>query len=65
MVSASMMDTSQTGETFQGVLGYARRFRPKLLICENVPGLLKRSRSCDAQIHSVRAAVEELGYLFA
>jgi len=32
-----------TGETFEGVLGYARRFRPKLLICENVSGLLKRA----------------------
>ncbi|MFM7990255.1 MAG: DNA cytosine methyltransferase, partial [Candidatus Fonsibacter sp.] len=57
--------TGQTGETFHCVFGYARRFRPKLAICENVSGLLKRNRGCDAQIHSARAACEELGYLFA
>ena len=57
--------TGQTGETFQGVLGYARRFRPKLVICENVAGLLKRNRGRNPQIHSVRAAFEKLGYSFA
>ena len=55
----------QTGETFEGVLGYVRRFRPKLVICENVSGLLKRSLGCDAQIHQVRKAFEEEGYVFA
>ena len=55
----------QTGETFEGVLGYVRGFRPKLVICENVSGLLKRSLGCDAQIHQVRKAFEEEGYVFA
>ena len=57
--------TSQTGATFQGVLGYTRRFKPKLVICENVSGLLKRARGCDAQIHVVRKCFEQLGYTFA
>ena len=55
----------QTGESFQGVLGYARRFRPKLVICENVAGLLKRNRGRNPQIHSVRAAFEKLAYSLA
>jgi hypothetical protein len=44
---------------------YTRRFRPKLVICENVAGLLKRNRGCEPQIHSVRMAFEGLGYSFA
>ncbi len=28
-------------------------------------GLLKRNRGCEPQIHSVRVAIEELGYAFA
>ena len=47
--------TGQTGETFQGVLEYARRFCPKLVICENVAGLPNRNRGRNPQIHSVRA----------
>ena len=39
----------QTGENFEGVLGYVRRFRPKLFICEHVSGLLKRALGCGAQ----------------
>ena len=57
--------TGQTGETFQGVLGYTRRFKPKLVICENVAGLLKRTCGCDAQIHLARKCFEQLGYAFA
>ena len=41
---------------------YTRRFRPKLVMCENVAGLLKRNRGCEPQIHSVRMAFEGLGY---
>ena len=55
----------KTGETFHCVLEYTRRFRPKLVICENVAGLLKRSRGCEPQIQSVRMVVEELGYSLA
>ena len=57
--------TGQTGETFQGALGYTRRFKPKLVICENVSGLLKRTRGCDAQIHVARKCFEQFGYAFA
>ena len=42
-----------------------RRFRPKLVICENVPGLVKRNRDCEPQIHSVRMAFVRLGWPFA
>jgi len=54
-----------TGETFEGVLGYVRRFRPKRVICENVSGLLKRAQGCDAQVHQVSKAFEKVGYAFA
>ena len=37
------MLVARQGKTFEGVLGYVRRFRPKLIICENVSGLLKRA----------------------
>ena len=57
--------SAQTGETFQGALGYTRRFRPKVAICDNVSGLLKRTYGCDAQIHLVREAFDEMGYQFA
>ena len=50
---------------FHDVLEYTRRFRPKLVICENVAGLLKRNRGCEPQIHAVRMAFDELGYSFA
>ena len=52
--------TGQTGKTFQGALGYTRRFKPKLVICETVSGLLKRTRGRDAQIYLVRRGFEEL-----
>ena len=57
--------SGQTGETFKGVQDYVRRFRPKLVICENVCGLLKRNRGRDPQIWRVRSAFQELGYAFA
>ena len=46
--------TGKTGETFHAVLEYTRRFRLKLVICENVAGVLKTNRGCEPQIHSVR-----------
>ena len=57
--------SGQTGETFHGVLGYMTRFRRKLVICENVSGLLKRTYGRKEQIHLVRGAFEALGYEFA
>ena len=38
---------------------------PELVICENVSGLLKRTRGRDAQIHLVCKCFEQLGYTFA
>eukprot|EP00974_Lingulodinium_polyedra_P126317 11197841-Lingulodinium_polyedra.AAC.1 len=46
----------QTGETFEGVRQYVEKVRPKLVICENVPGLLKRTRGEAAQIHVARGS---------
>ena len=40
------------------------RFRPKLVICENVTGLLKRFLGAEPQIHAVRAEFAKLGYSF-
>ena len=65
MASALPMLVARHGETFEGVLGYARRFRPKLVICENVSGLLKRAQGCDAQVHQASKAFEKVGYAFA
>ena len=47
------------------MLGYTRRCKPKLVICENVSGLLKRTRGCDAHIHVARKCFEQLEYAFA
>ena len=44
---------------FNGVVEYTRRFRPKLVICENVAGLLKRNSGCEPHINSVRMAFGE------
>ena len=56
--------TGLTGRTFDGVRRYVERFRPKLVICENVMGLLKRFRGGEPQIHAVRAVFAKLGYSF-
>ena len=55
--------SGQTGETFSGVLGYVRRNRPHIVICENVAGLLKRNRGRDPHIYQVRRDFQELGYV--
>ena len=65
MVCASMSALARQVRLFHGVVEYTRRFRPKLVICENVTGLLKRNRGCEPQIQSVRMVFEELGYSFA
>ena len=56
--------TGLTGRTFDGVRRYVERFRPKLVICENVTGLLKRFLGAEPQIHAVRAVFAKLGYSF-
>ena len=45
--------TGLTGRTFDGVRRYVERFRPKLVICENVTGLLKRFLGAEPQIHDL------------
>ena len=55
----------QTGETFHGVLGYTRRSKPQIVICEDVSDLLRRTRRCEVQMYFVRNGCEELGYAFA
>ena len=56
--------SGKTGATFEGLRQYVEGCRPRLVICENVSGLLKRARGCEAQIHHVRKAFEDLGYAF-
>ena len=34
---------SVPGKTFVGVMGYVKRYRPPVVICENVLGLMKRT----------------------
>ena len=57
--------TGKTGTTFDGLRRYVQNVRPKLVICENVPGLLKRNRGSESQLHSVARVFESLGYHFA
>jgi len=59
----------QTGETFNGVIGYVRKYKPSLVICENVKGLTMRTT--DAQgvmqppvIFHVKASFNKVGYAF-
>ena len=57
--------TGKTGSTFEGLRRYVREVRPKIVICENVVGLLKRTRGGRPQIDDVREAFDGLGYHFA
>ncbi len=54
--------TGQTGETWSGVMGYLVKFRPALVILENVTGLAKRNRGATPQIQCVMASLNSLGY---
>ena len=57
-----------TGETFSGVNAYIKRFKPAVVICENVTGLVKHftdkktKKKLPPQVHSVMEAFKRNGY---
>ena len=57
--------TGKTGSTFEGLRRYVQEIRPKIVICENVVGLLKRTHGERPRIMDVGEAFERLGYHFA
>ena len=56
-----------TGETFSGVNAYIKRFKPPIVICENVAGFVKRfndkkaKKKLPPQVHSVMEAFKRNG----
>lgn len=54
----------KTGETFDGTMAYVRKFRPRLVVCENVRGLTIRNNGAEPVINHVRASFNEAGYAF-
>lgn len=56
--------SGKTGETFDGVMGYVRRYKPSLVICENVEGLVKRNKGAEPVIHHVRDKFVDADYGF-
>lgn len=54
----------KTGETFDGVMGYVKRYAPSIVICENVLGLVKRNKGKEPVIHHVKASFMKAGYAF-
>ena len=57
--------TGKTGSTFEGLRRFAEKTRPKIVICENVTGLMKRICGGRPQIVDVGEAFQCLGYNFA
>jgi len=59
----------KTGETFDGVMAYVRKFQPSVVICENVKGLTSRTtdtkgKKCEPVINHVQACFKEANYAF-
>jgi len=54
----------KTGETFDGLMGYVKCYKPAMVICENVEGLVKRNHGCEPVINHVRASFIKTGYAF-
>ena len=59
----------KTGETFDGVMAYVRKFRPAMVICENVKGLTIRTKDvdgnvCEPVIYHVRQSFNRADYSF-
>ena len=50
---------------FEGLRRYVQAVRPKIVICENVGGLLKRTQGESPQIVNVGEAFKRLGCHFA
>jgi len=56
--------TGKTGETFDGVMGYVKRYKPTVVICENVKGLTTRNKGAEPVIKHVAASFKKVGYSF-
>jgi len=54
----------QTGLTFDGMMGYVQKFRPSLVICENVKGLTTRNKGNEPVINDVKRTFTRAGYAF-
>lgn len=59
----------KTGETFEGVMAYVRKFQPSVVICENVKGLTSRTtdtrgKKCEPVINHVQACFKKANYAF-
>ena len=52
-----------TGETFSGVHGYIERFKPSIVICENVEGLVKQFTNNDTCAWTPNKVFMRLGTL--
>ena len=51
--------TGKTGETFSSVIRYCAKYRPRMVLCENVEGLSRRVGGRAAPINDVKAAFED------
>lgn len=56
--------SGKTGETFDGVMGYVAKFKPSIVICENVKGLTIRNKGEEPVINHVKASFKKVGYAF-
>jgi len=56
--------SGKTGETFDGVMGYVKRYKPSVVICENVKGLTTRNKGAEPVIKHVAASFKKVGYSF-
>lgn len=54
----------KTGETFDGVIGYVKKYRPSVVIMENVKGLVMKNKGAEPVIHHVSASFKRAGYAF-
>ena len=56
--------TGKTGETFDGMMAYAKKHLPTLVLCENVKGLTMRNKGAEPVILHVRESFCVAGYAF-
>jgi site-specific DNA-cytosine methylase len=59
----------KTGETFDGVMAYVRKFKPAIVICENVKGLTMKTKDehgsiCEPVINHVQQCFKRAAYSF-
>lgn len=59
-----MQSTGATGITFDGMMGYVKRYHPSLVICENVKGLTTRNKGQEPVVMDVKRVFGKAGYAF-